>query len=262
MDAAARAELAALRRRAYSRDADIAGDWLALERLTELERIALPGPEAAPVPLRPADATEAEASASDPVTCAGPAAVGLAHGRPSPRRRLFVGLLATVAVLAAALGVIPGLEAVADPTRAAGTASPAPRPATNDPVTIPLLIDRQRGEFIDFSARPDVPMYLANDSTTWVQPLGIHYGWALWVAGVLRAQGTQHCLLLTDGIATEAQCTPLEATAVGVLEVSLAHGRLTEYQRPRAMTPDQRVTFEWGGGAYVTMEFTDSPRPG
>ncbi len=41
MDAATRAELAALRRRAYGPDADIAADPAALERLIELEARAL-----------------------------------------------------------------------------------------------------------------------------------------------------------------------------------------------------------------------------
>ena len=68
MDAIARAELAALRHRAYSRDADIAGDSVALERLAELEELALPArPEAAPVPSRTTGASAAEAPTSDPV---------------------------------------------------------------------------------------------------------------------------------------------------------------------------------------------------
>ena len=130
--------------------------------------------------------------------------------------------------------------------------------APNDPVTIPLLIDSLRGEFIDFSSRPDVPMFLANAVTSWVQPLGVYYGWALWVAGVSSGQGVEYCLLLTDGTATEARCSPLAATTDETLGVSLGYDELAEHQRPLAMEPDQRVTFGWGGGAYVTMDITDS----
>ena len=274
MDAAARAELAALRRRAYSRDADIAGDSIALERLAELEELSLPvGPDAAVAPSRTAGHPPAEAPTSDsltqrgptsdPVTQARPMPIGPAPGRPSPRRRLIVGLVVSVAVLAAAVGVVHGAQTVPEPTGAgAATASPAAKPGVtdltaNDPVTIPLLIDSLRGEFIDVSSRPDAPVFLADGVTTWAQPLGVYYGWALWVAAVSSAQGAENCLLLTDGIATEAQCIPRDATADGALGVSLTYDRLAGYQPPLDMTPDQRVTFGWGGGAFMTLEITD-----
>ncbi|MGC5170393.1 hypothetical protein ACLQ2Q_07050 [Microbacterium sp. DT81.1] len=274
MDAAARAELAALRRRAYSRDADIAGDSVALKRLAELEELALPARPAAPVPSCSQGDPEAEAPTSGPIADeratsgavigAGPPVAGPATGRPSPRGRLIVGLVGAVAVLAAALSTVAALQVAPDPTRAdAATAAPTAGPAgtdvtADDPVTIPLLIDSLRGEFIDFSERPDVPMFLANGVTSWVQPLGVYYGWALWVAGVSSGQGPENCLLVTDGTATEAQCIPAETTVDGALEVSLRYDKLADYQRPQGMTPDQQVTFDWGGGAYVTMEITDS----
>ena len=273
MDADARAELAALRRRAYSRDADIAGDSVALERLAELEERALPAlPEAVPVGSRTigapdieaptSDHVAQEAPASDPLFDEAPAAVGSAPGRASPRRRLIFGLVAAVAVLAAAGGAVRGLQTAPEPPRAApAAASPTARSATtdltaDDPVIIPLLIDSLRGEFIDFSSRPDVPMLLADGVMTWVQPLGVYHGWALWVAGASGVQRPENCLLLTDGTTTEARCIPVEATADGSLGVSLAYDELADYQRPPGMTPDQQVTFEWGGGAYVTMEVT------
>ncbi len=46
LDAAARAELDALRRRAFGPSPDIAGDAAALARLVELEDLALPAPTA------------------------------------------------------------------------------------------------------------------------------------------------------------------------------------------------------------------------
>ena len=233
-----------------------------------------PRPEAALAPSRTAGAPRAEAPTSDPFTHAGPtsdpvthaglAAVGPTPGRPSPRRRLIVGLVASVAVLAAALGAARGLQTAPDPTRAgATTASPtaghaATNLTANDPVTIRLIIDSASGEFIDVSSRPDAPVFLANGVTTWAQPLGVYYGWALWVGGAWSGQGPKNCLLLTNGAATEARCIPRETTADGELRVSLAYDKLTEYQRPLDMTPDQQVTFGWGGGAYMTMEITDS----
>ncbi|HEX5859018.1 MAG TPA: hypothetical protein VFY91_13020 [Microbacterium sp.] len=275
MDADARAELAALRRRAYSRDADIAGDPVALQRLAELEERALPAsPEHASVQSRAAGAPEAVTPTSDHAARGAPAshppspdgqpAVPPVPGRASPRRGLIFGLVAAVAVLAAAAGAARGFQTLPDPTPAATpAASPTSRSAiadvsADDPVIIPLLIDSLRGEFVDFSSRPDVPTLLADGVTTWVQPLGVYHGWSLWVAGVSGGQRPENCLLLTDGTATEAQCVPVEAAADGSLGVSLAHDELAEYQRPPGMTPDQRVAFEWSGGAYVTMEVTDS----
>lgn len=285
MDASALAELVELRRRAYSRDADITGDWVALERLAELEQLALAGRlEAALAPSQTAGAPRAEAPASDrltqpglpsdpvthpgvtsdPVTPAGPPADGPNPGRPSSRRRLIVGLLTSVAVLAAALGAARGLQTAWDPTgTGATTASPTARHAAadltaSDPVTIRLIIDSVTGEFIDVPSQPDAPVFLANGVTTWRQPLGIYYGWALWVGGAWNGQGQKNCLLLTNGAATEAQCIPLETTADRRLRVSLAYDTLTEHQRPPDMTRAQQVTFGWGGGAYMTMEITDS----
>ncbi len=274
MDASARAELVELRRRAYSRDADITGDSVALQRLAELEQLALPArPEAALDPSRTAGAPGAEAPTSDPfthpgppsdpVTYAGQAAVEPTPGRPSPRRRLIVGLVASLAVLAVALGAARGLQTAADATRAgATTASPtaghaATRLTPSDPVTIRLIIDSVSGELIDV-ASPDAPVFLADGVTTWAQPLGVYYGWAIWVGGAWSGQGPENCLVLTNGAATEARCIPRETTAGGELRVSLAYDKLTEDQRPQDMTPDQQVTFGWGGGAYMTMAITES----
>ncbi len=271
MDAAARAELDALRRRAYGRDADIVGDDVALRRLSELERLALAARHgAAPAPSWTAGAPEPEASIPDPFTHegpasdAGPAADGPATGRRSPRRLLIGGLVASVTLFAAALGAVHGLQTVPDPIRAGAAIAPSPaRPTATDltangRVTIPLLVDRVSGEFVDVSSRPAVAMFPADGVTTWAQPLGVYYGWALWVARVSSTHGPENCLLLTEGTATEARCIPHDAAADGVVGVSLAFDELAEDQRPLGMTPDQRVIFGWSGGAYMTMEINDS----
>ena len=147
MDAAARAELAALRRRAYSRDADIAGDSIALERLAELD-------EEFPLPVGPRRSGRAvadrrghppaEAPTSDlPHSAEGlhptpslrhwaRSPIGPAPGRPSPRRRLIVGLVVSVAVLAAAVGVVHGAQTVPEPTRAGAGDRVARRKARRD----------------------------------------------------------------------------------------------------------------------------------
>ncbi|MFH8250444.1 hypothetical protein ACH3VR_08790 [Microbacterium sp. B2969] len=278
MDAATRAELAALRRRAYARDADIAGDSVGLERLAELEQLALAArAETAPVPAETAGLPRAAIPTSgsgtrgrpapDPVTHAGPTIVGRAPGRLGPRRRLIAGLVASVALLAVAFGPLSDLQTAPNPTIAdAATASPTARPATADltgteHVIIPLVVDRRSGEFIDVSPRPDMPVFLANDVTTWVQPLGVHYGWTLSAAGISSGQERENCLLLTNGSTIEAKCRPRAETADGALRMSLGYGNLADHQRPQGMTPDQRVTFTWGDGAYISIKITDGSRP-
>ncbi|HYJ51435.1 MAG TPA: hypothetical protein VEX12_16080, partial [Microbacterium sp.] len=112
LDAAARAELDALRIRAYGPSSDIAGDYAALARLVELEELALPAPgiEAGP------------AAVDDPAEPAAPSVEIAPHDAhlvtPSPdeerppvrRPRWHVGLIATIAVLAVALGVTGGVQ--------------------------------------------------------------------------------------------------------------------------------------------------------
>ncbi|QIG39402.1 hypothetical protein G5T42_07825 [Microbacterium sp. 4R-513] len=125
-------------------------------------------------------------------------------------------------------------------------------------MTIPLLVDSRSGKFIDVRPPPEMPVSIVNGVTSWAQPLGVHFGWAAWAAGTSSGQGQKNCLLLTNGSATEAKCIPRDATANGALEVSLAYDKLAAQQRPPSMTLDQRVTFTWGDGAYITMKITDN----
>lgn len=276
MDAAARAELEALRRRAYDRDADIAGDDVALERLSELEALALAARSVeAPRPSWTSSAPEPKASTpdpstQDPSTRGGPAseavppADGSTSGRPAPRRFLVPGMVASVALLVAVLGLVHGLQTTRDPISPGAATAPSPTRSAgvdlpvNGRATIPLLVNRVRGEFVDVSWRADGPTFPVGGVTKWAHPLGVYDGWALWVGRVSSRLGPQNCLLLTDGAETEARCHPLGATAERPVGVSLDFDELGEDQRPPGMAPDQRLTFEWGGGAYLTMEITDS----
>ena len=270
MDAAARAELAALRRRAYGPEADIAGDRIAVERLSELEEMALAARSVGrPALSWPAGARDPEDSPTDPVSHsepasdAGPQADGPAAGRFSPRL-LIVGLVAAATVFVIAIGAVQGPQTVTDPIHpgsliATSPAGPVATDLTADGrVTIPLLVDRVSGEFVDVSSRPAVATFRVDGVAAWAQPLGVYYGWALWAARVSTGRGPENCLLLTHGIATEAECTPHDAGAESVVGVSLARESLPEDQRPLGMTPDQRVSFGWSGGAYLTMEIEDS----
>lgn len=268
MDAAARAELDALRRRAYGQDVDIDADAVAQERLAELEELARRARLGA-VSVEAAPQVEGDASdrlvagADDPASAGG---LGPRRGRPSPRRRLILGFGVAVAVLAVVVAVISGPpdgpDAVTNTPTATPTAMPTDGPAEADLTAeggqiIPLLINSSRGEFVDVSWRDDAPVFPADGTMAWAHPLGVHYGWALWVGRASSGSGSENCLLLTNGSATEAQCVPRSATANGPVAVSLAFDRLARYQRPFEMTPRQQVTFTWGGGAYMTMEITE-----
>ncbi|WP_345800136.1 hypothetical protein AAIB33_11700 [Microbacterium sp. AZCO] len=274
MDAAARAELAALRRRAYDRDADLAGDSVGLERLAELEQLAIAA-RAQPVPVRASTAgvprvgIAASGSwtpgrpARDAVTHARRTVPGRAPGRPGPRRRLILGLVASVALLALAFGALGDLQTAPGPTFVdAAIPSPTATPATTDltateDVIIALTVDGRSGDFIDISPRSGMPVLLADGAPTWVQPLGVHYGWTLSAAGTSRGRERQYCLLLTNGSTIESKCRPRGAAADGALAMSLAYDKVPDHQRPRDMRPDQRVTFTWGDGAYISVKITD-----
>lgn len=262
MDPSSRAELAALRRRAYDRGADIASDPVALERLAELEELALES-EPWSVPASTRTPSGALATASDPIRPASATGTGRAL---SPNRPLIFGAVAALAVVATTLGAAREPTTVPNPPLAeAATTSPPAAPATtdlaaNDPVIIPLLVDDRSGEFIDVAPPPGMPVPLANGATIWAQPLGIHFGWEAWAVGTSSGQGRNNCLLLTDRSATEVKCVPRDATARGALEVSVAYDELAAQQRPPSMTPEQRVSFTWGDGAYIRMRITaDDP---
>ncbi len=268
LDAAARAELDALRIRAYGPSSDIAGDDDALARLIELEERALPAPgiEAGP------------AAVDDPVEPAAPSleiAPQDAHlvtpspdeERPPARHpRWHVGLIATVAVLAVALGVTGGVQAFSRASSFAAEATltdaeVAARGIAADPdakILIRVLIDAYSGDYVDLSADVEVPTFPVSGDMTWVQPLGEYYGWDLWIGAAPSRRGDEHCLLLADGSGTRSRCVAREWRAEGELLVSLPYARIVADERPAGMTADQSVSFLWGPGGFVTILLTST----
>jgi hypothetical protein len=259
MDAATRAELDALRLRAYGPSADIASDPVALDRLVELEELALPG--AIAVESRPPiDSVDAAAAPVDP------RAVDVAASR-RPRPPWHLALVAAVALVAVPLGVTAASRTVADavPSGAAGQIPASVRDAlafANDPAAETLIrvrIDGSFGDYVDIEAGDDVPLFPVEGLMTWVEPLGDYYGWRLWIGGARGAIEDENCMLL-DGDGTQrANCVSTELKSQGALLLSVPYAEVAPEERPVSMSPDQSLGFWWGPTGVVTILLSPTP---
>ncbi len=287
MDAAAHAELDALRLRAYGPSPDIADDADALSRLIELEELALP-----PVmPAEAVDAVDGVDAVDDAVDDASPVD-GFAHAeeamrperireivpedahvltpspgdsrlptrRPSP---WHVGVVAAVAVFTTLLGMTAAAQAQGEVVGPAGRARPlaaeaAPAAAHPDRTvqTVIRVLINDSGDYVDLSSSPEVPVFPVNGEMRWAQPLGEYYGWALWIGGAPSARGDVDCLLLERESDTRSRCVSVELKAPGALAVSLPYEQLATDDRPSGMTTDQSVTFWWGAGGFIAVVLT------
>lgn len=251
MDAATRAELNALLLRAYGPAADIDADPVAIARLAQLEELAHPArPETADI--EPA-ASAASAAPSATASVAPTAAAATAHPTAAPmvaarsRRRpatalLGVAVIAVVTIVAAVVANPQQDDAVAGEVDMA----------------VPVLIEASTGDYVDLSDGLDTPVFPVRTDMDWVQPLGEHYGWSLWIGGAAGKRTDRHCLLLTGGGGTRARCVSERARERGELVVSLPYERIAPEDRPPGMTADQIVRFAWSTGAFVTIQL----RPG
>ena len=277
LDAADRAELHALRIRAYGPSPDIAGDAVALERLVELEERALPRAAArddspdAEAPRFGADPAEAAVAVAAPVVAAAARVVAgeAAPGPPAvprprrPRRRDHVAAVAAVAVLAVALAALGGAQAARQAELAAAQAELATLQSAGDAGSAPdgdllirVFIDASTGG-VDLPSGPDVPAFPVMGEMTWAQPLGEYYGWALWIGAAPSRRGDEHCLLLeAEAGGTRARCVAREWRADGELMVSVPFTQIDPHDRPAAMNPGQSVSFLWGPGGFVTIMLT------
>jgi hypothetical protein len=268
VDAEERAELNALRIRAYGPSSDIADDIAALKRLVELEELALP--------TAGAHADGAGSEAGSPLESAVPAIEFAADERQPmppasreplierrPRRLWHLGSIAAVALLAIALGTIGGAQATRQTEIAAAREDPpGMEPAggvASDPdgeILIRVFIDASTGGYVDLSSDPDVPAFPVSGDMTWAQPLGEYYGWALWIGAAPSRRGDEHCLLIAAESGTRSRCVAREWRADGDLLVSVPYTQIAPAERPAGMTPDQSVSFLWGPGGFVTILIT------
>jgi hypothetical protein len=270
MDAAARAELEALRRRAFGPDADIQDDPEALARLIALEELARPrvaietaGPRdavAAAVRHEPASATE---GAGVPTDGSSPPALK-DDPVPVPRRRrwtqratLITGTLAAAAIVAAIVLAQPRGE----PLPAA-----APSPSvdehhyvfTADPHSETLLRIRSDGAFggyVELPTDDPPPPFPSTTTLDWAAPLGEYYGWDLWIAGGSGDDEDEHCILIQRGDDTRARCADAKGQEMGILRVSLAGPDIAAEELPVPMAQSDRLRFWWlqGGDIEVVL---------
>lgn len=279
MDAATRAELDALRLRAYGPAADIAHDPQALTRLAELEELARP-----PVPVRPSEeaGTGDARDLSSRVDETGPSDTtpmdarvisvvpeGPARRPPQPRGRSrplwHTALVAAVALVAVPLGAAASSQSAADSLSveagargAAGQIPAGVRDAAafvGDPQSETLMEVRLDGYFgVDLNLDDrEVPLFPVEGPMTWVEPLGDYYGWKLWLGGAEGAAGTEACLLLDGENTMRADCVPTALRDQGALLVTVPYDGLAVQERPAQMTPDQRLGFWWGADGSVTL---------
>ena len=190
MDAAARAELEALRRRAFGPDADIHDDPAALARLIELEDLARPGRAERPSPKpRPA--------ASEPPREVAPAAATTRTRRPRhsalpprdcgccagpsspapPRRRSIVTALVLAQPLSAPMPA-GGRRHPPPMSPVRVHRGPALRDADDDPAR--RSVRRLHRTADARSHRLPSPRRQSSSGSRF---LGDYYGWDLWIAG-------------------------------------------------------------------------------
>lgn len=263
MDAATRAELDALRVRAYGPAADIADDPAALRRLAELEERARP---AAPTVTRPYTAEPGTAAPTDAAPTAARViditAGTTAPARPAWHAALVVAVaLATVplAVTAASRALPPeGAPDAETATRAAGSIPESVRTArafVEGPDTDTLIqvrIDGSFGDYVDIIS-DDVPLFPVEGPMTWAEPLGEYYGWHLWIGSGEGAAGKENCLLLDGDGTMRAKCMPVDLKAQGALLITVPHEGLMPLERPEQMSVGESLGFWWGPEGVISI---------
>ena len=280
MDAATRAELEALRRRAYGPEADIHDDPVALARLQELEERP-PGSADRPEPAEPEPLPAETASLAAESTPAGTAAISEpstaasrapASGRPSLVRSAVFGAAAVVVAVVVGSAVWTSVDPSTAPSPTvsptSGTqVSAAPtieQPGLTgigiltgvDPDAEELLritLDGSFGNFIDLPLDGDAPVFPTSQRLEWAAPLGVYYGWDLWIAGGTGADEDDYCLLIRREDDVRAHCAGVVLRRFGALQVSVAAADIDPQRRPAQMTDSQRIAFWWLDGGEVEI---------
>ncbi len=260
MDAAARAELGALRRRAYSPEADIAGDRAALARLAELEGIALreaSGPDPPDEPVPEAGPPARAGPEPPPRTTASRA--------PATRQGWHLALIAVTAAAALVLSAtawaeVTGTSQDGNSPTIESEASDALAFATDPEATVLLVLhlDSAYGSYMNPSSPslPPVPL----DEPRWESALGEYYGYHLWITGSIVRDSTSGrpetpvvCLVLTDGSRTRSRCVARTVWEQGALVLALSFDDLPSHERPREMGPQQSLGFWWTDHDTITV---------
>lgn len=267
MDAATRAELDALRRRAYAPSADIAADPAALQRLAELEVLALPPMPVEPSPPDPADQPpRVHEAAAEPDGAAEVAVLPASVGERRRRPVWHLALVAAVALVAGVLGAVasssrPDVEPVAAP----GQVPPTVREAfafVRDPdaeVLMRVRINGSSGDYIEPPSAEDVPAFPANGPMNWVEPVGDYFGWKLWIGGATGALSDENCLVLEAEVTLRGKCLSTQLRSQGGLLLSVPYAEVAAEERPARMTAEQSLGFWWDPEGQVTILVSPTP---
>jgi len=264
MDAATRAELQALRLRAYGPSADIADDRTAVERLIALEELALPASDSESLGAADAGPPEVRVAADAEPREARVVAVLPSGAQPRRRSGWHVALVAAVAVLVAPLGAIAAQQAMVRPDppaevsdRVRSALAFADDPATE--VLITVRVDGSFGDYVDIPSAGDVPVFPVEGLMTWVEPLGDYYGWKLWIGGARGAVDDENCLLLDGEGTMRANCESTDLKAQGALLLSVPFAEVPPIERPDRMTADQSLGFWWAADGVVRILLGPTP---
>lgn len=270
MDAETRAELSALRRRAYGPDADLDADPTALARLIELEdlaRTAAPNPSAAdPVAPRPVVPSPGAPDAPPPQSTAPNLTAVLPSEPPAvvpapPRRRrmrrgpLIAAVTAAAAIVIAIVVTTPRPDAAPGSGPGAGATPAGTTPAApnraygGDPYSTTLMIidlDGSASAHVEWPAegggRPGFPPSV---TIRWATDLGTYYGWHLWVAQGDQGAEDQYCIIIERSTDVRARCANAVDRQHGALGVSLTAADIDAAERPGNMSASESIGFWW-----------------
>ncbi|GAA1956828.1 hypothetical protein [Microbacterium deminutum] len=244
MDAATRAELSALRRRAYGPGADIHEDPPALARLVELEDLAL-AEDSRAVPAPPAADPE-------PPSIARPEPPNTAA--PSPRHRSTALRGSVIAAVTAGVAIVitialttpraePSADATPTVTAAAGYAY------GGDPDATTLRTFSLSGSSashtdwpVDGGGRPAFPQ---TTTIRWATDIGTYYGWHVWVAQGYEGAQDQFCILIERAADVRTRCVKAADRVQGTLSVSLTAADIDPNERPGEMSASESIGFWW-----------------
>lgn len=259
-------ELAALRMRAYSADADIAADPVALARLIELEdrdrgahiaHAANAGADEDPHSHAAAESEAADTSA--------PAAADEASSAPArPRLRTRVGLYAAASLAIIALaGAVWTQQAPASAPEAIPPFTPiagAPTPDVNDPsvyqqegassaADFTTFLDELRDEVL---AGADLQGPAGRIVRAELRPYGGSNGWSSWAGPTID---NQICLVVSDGGLPIVTCDTPENVASGGVSTIVTAGQ-ADSRGDAGFAPGTKVRITLLPGAVATEPYT------
>ena len=276
LDVATRAELSALRARAYGPHADITADPAALARLHELEdRLRPTSPPSGMLPGERGDSVRSESEDRDVVDSpAPPTDAGDAVAATRSRRTAWlVVAAAAVALLVAVVATDvlrtpdaapPGVSDAAEQERPVDGPRFEFRVPTGAELLIRVPIDGSFGSYRELP-ESDVPLLPMLGEVRWAEPLGEYYGYDLWIGAVVATEGgEQFCVIASDATLQDGSCGSLRDWRDGSLVVSIPYPAIEPDERPDGLDPSESIRFWWtpDDTVYVVRGVAPPPADG